>query len=184
MPTKFITEVMQEINKDPNLLHTDYKKFGDGGPLGTIFKHAFLPEEKFDLPDGEPPFQKAKEPIGMTAAKFIQEVRKFYVFRRSDLKAIRREQIFIQLLESIHPDEAKILIAIKDQNLTKLYPNITHDVLAAAGFLPPKPAAVQVEEQKTPKKARKPRTRGESENPQSAQSSIVTQQPEAGNNMS
>lgn len=133
---KYVTEVLKEINNDPSLLYSTYKMCGDGGPLGLIFKHAFTAQGKFILPDGEPPYKKAPEPMGMTPAQFITETRKFYLFCRKDLKPIKRETLFVQMLESIHPDEAKILMAIKDQTLTKLYPNITRQVVADAGYIP------------------------------------------------
>jgi hypothetical protein len=40
------------------------------------------------------------------------------------------------LLEGVHPEEAKVLIAIKDQKLTKLYPKITHKLVSDAGIIP------------------------------------------------
>lgn len=133
---KYITEVLKEINADPSLFQTTYKKFGDGGPLGTLFKHAFLPDQKFILPEGQPPFSPSKEPIGMTPSNMLSEIRRLYILTRNDLKATKRETIYIQMLESIHPDEAKILQHVKDQTLTKLYPNITAKVVADAGFIP------------------------------------------------
>jgi curli biogenesis system outer membrane secretion channel CsgG len=72
----------------------------------------------------------------MTPANFFQETRKFYVFNRKDLPKLRREQLFIQLLEALHPSEAKIIVAMKDQNLNSLYNNITHQVLAQYGLIP------------------------------------------------
>lgn len=156
---KYITEVLKEINTDPSLFETEYKKVGDGGPLGIIFKHAFTAEGKFILPDGEPPYKKAAEPMGMTPAKFIQEVRKFYLFSRKDLTSAKREVLFIQLLEGIHPEEANILIAIKDQQLTKLYPNITRERVAAAGFIPQVTPEQQKEEGTQVKKSVRPRGR-------------------------
>jgi len=42
---------------------------------------------------------------------------------------------FINLLSDIHISEAKILLAIKDQNLGKIYPNITHQLVKEAGLL-------------------------------------------------
>jgi hypothetical protein len=39
-------------------------------------------------------------------------------------------------LEGVHPEEAKILIAVKDQKLTKLYPKITHKLVSDAGIIP------------------------------------------------
>lgn len=136
MATKYVNEVLKEINDDISLFETTYKKNGDGGPLGVIFKHAFMAEHKFLLPEGEPPYRATSEPQGMTPANFIQEVRKFYVFTSTNVSASRRETLFIQMLEGIHPIEAKILIAIKDQKLTDLYPNITREAVANAGFIP------------------------------------------------
>lgn len=159
MAVKYITEVLKEINEDPTLLQSTYKKQGSGSPLEKVFQHAFLPEQKFILPDGEPPFKKDGAPIGMTPANFIQEVRKFYIFCRKDLSSAKRETLFIQLLEGIHPEEAKILIAIKDQNLTKLYPKITRKVLADSGYLPPLTKEEEKEEVKKPKRAVKSRKR-------------------------
>lgn len=136
MAMKYITEVLAEINKDPTLFQTTYKKSGTGSPLEKLFFHAFTSQGKFLLPEGEPPFRKSKEPIGMTPARVVNEIKKFYHFCRTDLKPAKRETMFIQLLECIHPDEAKIIIAVKDQTLTKLYPNITRKAVADAGFIP------------------------------------------------
>lgn len=160
---KYITEVLKEINADPSLFQTTYKKYGDGGPLGTLFRHAFMPEHKFILPDGQPPFAASKEPIGMTPSNMLSEIRRMYVLCRRDLKPMKRETIYIQMLESIHPDEAKILQHVKDQTLTKLYPNITARVVADAGFIPH--SAIQsapaqpVQTEVEPKKVARPRGR-------------------------
>lgn len=159
---KYITEVLKEINDDVSLFYTVYKKQGDGGPLGIIFKHAFLPESKFLLPEGKPPFKPDAAPIGMSPSRFIQEVRKFNLFMRTDLKPVKREQLFIQLCESIHPEEAAILLAIKEQNLNELYPNITWSVVSDAGFIPP-PTEEQLANRPKPKKTRASRKKKDSE---------------------
>lgn len=135
MGSVYITEVLRDLNDNPKLFETTYKKIGSGGPLGTIFHFAYTRQGKFLLPDGNPPFKPTSEPIGMTHGKFITEVRKFHYFCNKTLSHAKREQIFVQLCENIHPDEAKILIAIKDQKLHELYPNLTPDVVAGAGFI-------------------------------------------------
>jgi hypothetical protein len=135
---KHITEVLKEINDDVTLLETVYKKPLEGiSPLSIIFYHACMEEGAFMLPEGEPPFKKDPAPLGMSPVRFISEVPKFKLFQRADLTAMKRETMFIQLCEAIHPDEAAILIAIKDQNLLQKYPNITPEVLIKAGYLPP-----------------------------------------------
>ena len=129
---KYITEILQEINTDPKKIE-QYKGIG---ALRLIFEHAFLEEKKFALPEGDPPFKKDAAPIGMTPANLYQETRKLYIFCRTDLKPLRKETLFVQLLENIHPSEAELVLAIKDQKLTKLYPKITHKLVAEAGFIP------------------------------------------------
>jgi hypothetical protein len=133
MATKYITEILEEANKDI----ANLAKYRENAALKFLFQHAFIPEQKFMLPEGEPPFKQEEAPIGMTPANFTQEMKKLYVFTKArDLSKIRREQLFIQLLESIHPSEAKVLLAVKDQKLNKLYKNITADVAADYGFIP------------------------------------------------
>lgn len=168
--TKYINEVLKEINEDPSLLTTTYRKVGNGGPLGKLFMHAFTVQGKFLLPSGRPPFRPSGNPQGMTPAIFQQEIHKFTVFCRTDITASKREIIFVQLLESIHPTEADILIAVKDQELTKLYPNITRKVVADAGFIPPLTEQEAAAEVAAVKKSSRPRGRPrKSETPQPAQ---------------
>lgn len=134
MATTFLPEILEEINTDPKLLSTKYK---GNSALRIIFEYAFLPEKKFLLPEDEPPYRQDAAPIGMSPAILTQELRRFYVFLRADLKPIKREALFISLLESVHPSEAKLVIAIKDQKLHKLYKKITRKLVADAGFIAP-----------------------------------------------
>ena len=141
---KFIPEILSEINANPGLI-AQYR--GDAS-LSLLFKHAFDPSAKFVLPDGDPPYKLDAAPIGMTPANLRMELKKLYVFCRQDLPAIRRETLFVQLLEAIHPSEAKVLLALKDQDLTKLYPNVTHQMAFENGF-------TQVAPTEEPKKIKK-----------------------------
>ncbi len=145
MTAKYITEVLKELNDNVELLKTTYKRTGDNGLLEILFRHAYIPTAKFVLPASNPPFKVNASPLGMTPALFVQEIRKFNIFTRRDLNNTKRELLFIQTLENIHPTEAKILLAIKDQELYKLYPNLTHKVLADAGYIPAQ-VAVEVAE--------------------------------------
>lgn len=121
--TKYIPEVFEEISKDPKKA-VDYK---DDFAFKTILKCSFDKEYKFRLPDGDPPYKPAPQPIGMTSSNFRQEMRRMYIFTKFGgvESKMRREQLFVQLLESIHPSEAKVLNAMKDQKLDALYPKIT-----------------------------------------------------------
>jgi hypothetical protein len=131
---KYVTQMLDEINEDPSKLEV-YK---NDAALRIILTHAFVPEKKFILPEGEPPFKPAAEPMGMTPTNLFNELRRMYVFCREDLTPLKREGLFISLLEGVHPLEAKMLIAVKDQELHKLYPKINRKLLEKHGLLTPK----------------------------------------------
>ena len=130
---QYLTEMLKEINDDPKTIEKHKNEF----LLKVLFAHAFLPSHKMLLPEGEPPFKPADQPLGMTDTNLFTECKKMYVFMRADLKPIKRESLFIGLLEGIHPKEAAILIAVKDQKLHKMYPKITHKLVSDAGIIPP-----------------------------------------------
>jgi hypothetical protein len=132
---KYLTQMLEEINNDPKSI----EKYKDNFLLKVVFAHSFLPDYKMRLPEGEPPFKPGAEPMGMTPTNLFAEAKRFYVFMRDDLSAIKRETLFIGLLEGIHPDEAKVVIAVKDQKLHKLYPKITWKLVSDAKIIPPPP---------------------------------------------
>lgn len=130
--TPYITEILEKINNNPELLKTEYSK---NYAISALMQYSFDRNLKFDLPEGEPPFKPDAAPLGMSPSNFYQQVKKLYVFTRKDISNVRREQLFIQFLEGLHPSEAKVCVAVKDQNLTSLYPNITGDLVAEAGLV-------------------------------------------------
>ncbi len=127
--------MLKEINDDPKKID----QFKDEFLLKVIFAHNFLPNYKMKLPEGEPPFKPADQPMGMTDTNLFVEAKRFYVFLREDVKPIKRETLFVGLLEGIHPEEAKVVIAVKDQKLQKLYPKITWKLVSDAGIIPAPP---------------------------------------------
>lgn len=128
---KYITEILDEVNNDTSKLSL-YK---DNYAVKTLLEYSFDPNMKMALPEGEPPFKKDNAPLGMSQANFYQQVKKLYIFRRTDISNLRREQLFVQMLESLHPTEAEVCIAIKDQTLHKKYPNISRKVVEDFGFV-------------------------------------------------
>lgn len=109
------------------------------------------------LPEGEVPYSSAKDivPGNDTLSKAIEkqiddkmidatganqrtslqnEYDKFYNFIKGGndtLSSIRRETIFIQLLEGLHPKEAEIVCLVKDKKLTSKY-NLPFDLIQEA----------------------------------------------------
>ena len=67
-------------------------------------------------------------------ASIRKEYTKFYNFLKGGndkLNSLRRETMFINILEGLHPLEAEILILVKDKKLTDKY-KITKEIASAA----------------------------------------------------
>lgn len=135
---KYVTETLKEINDNPTLLTTQHRKTEKFAttPEGIILEAAFNPAYRFCLPAGEPPYKPSDKPIGLADSSLSAEVSKFYLYLCKDLPKAKRESLFIQALERVSAGEAKVLIAVKDQNLTALYPNITPRLVCDAGYIP------------------------------------------------
>lgn len=144
---KYLPELLTEINDNPELLT---KLKGDAS-LTILFQFAFDPTKKFLLPEGDPPYKPDAAPIGMSMGILRQELKRFYVFCRADLPAVRREDLFIQLLEGVHPSEAELLLSVKDQTLNKKYKKITHQLVYDLGFVKVPPPVKAPKEPKTKK---------------------------------
>lgn len=76
------------------------------------------------LPEGEVPFESNDAPKGTEHTVLEKEYRKLYLFFKggsSSLKQSQRENLFIQMLEGLHQEEAQLLILVKDKALGRKY---------------------------------------------------------------
>jgi len=72
------------------------------------------------LPEGTPPYKKRNVPEGFGETTLKASAKGWYVFVRDatpQLKQTKRESLFINLLESLDPKEADILVGAKDRTL-------------------------------------------------------------------
>ena len=76
------------------------------------------------LPQGKVPYKPNQNPLGTDHSSLRREQRNLYMFVKGGndaLSTIRRETIFIQMLEGLHPKEADIIVAVKDGDLEDMY---------------------------------------------------------------
>ena len=76
------------------------------------------------LPEGKVPYKPNENPLGTAHSSLRREQRNLYMFVKGGndaLSTIRRETIFIQMLEGLHPKEADIIVAVKDGDLEDMY---------------------------------------------------------------
>ena len=99
-------------------------------PLKEILKYAFHPDIKFALPPGKPPYKTIGSPEEYNPTYLYPNIRKFYLYiegGHDGLTQLRREQLFVQMLESLHPKEAEVVIQIKDKKLN--YRGLTYKLV-------------------------------------------------------
>ena len=86
------------------------------------------------LPPGSVPYKPNENPLGTDHSSLRREQRSLYNFVKGgndQLSTIRRETIFIQMLEGLHPKEADIVIAVKDKDLEDMY-DVSFEVVEEA----------------------------------------------------
>jgi len=86
------------------------------------------------LPEGDVPYRPNPAPMGTEHTLLEKEARKFYYFIKGgadNLPSMKKENMFIQMLEGLHEDEAKVLCLVKDKQLGKRY-RITKAVVQEA----------------------------------------------------
>ena len=81
--------------------------------LKDILKGSLDPKVKWHLPEGAPPYQPSSHSEPM--ASILRENTKFRYFVKNNninISQIKREQIFIGVLEAVHPKDAELVISM------------------------------------------------------------------------
>ena len=87
------------------------------------------------VPEGQVPYKENEVPVGTDHTSLRREWKQLYHFIKGGndtLSSLRRESMFIQLLEGLHPKEAEIICLVKDKELEEVYPKVTLDVVKEA----------------------------------------------------
>ena len=121
----FMNEILELVSKQK----TDAKKVAilkeyECDALKSLFVWNFDDSVISLLPPGTVPYKPNENPLGTDHSSLRREQRNLYMFVKGGndaLSTIRRETIFIQMLEGLHPKEADIVIAVKDKALEDKY---------------------------------------------------------------
>ena len=110
----------------------------DSPSLRQILKGAFDPKIDWDLPKGAPPFIANEAPVGTKHTYLDQESKKTMALCKSadaNLNKMRKETLFIQILEGLHKSEADLLINVKEKKLNNVYKGLTANLVKEAFWL-------------------------------------------------
>jgi len=132
MATKTYRPLISEVLRKANNAKTKEEKKkilleNNTQVLRSLFIWNFDESVVSMLPEGEVPFTTNPAPEGTDHVLLENEGKKMFHFVKggSNITQSKREQIFLGMLESLHPDEAEILCLVKDKNLQKKYTRIS-----------------------------------------------------------
>lgn len=90
----------------------------DNSAIRTVLRFCFDPNIKWLLPEGEVPYKPCE--YSNVDNMLYSEARRLYLFVEGgnmNLTTLKRESMFIDLLQSINPQDARLIESIKDKKL-------------------------------------------------------------------
>jgi len=87
------------------------------------------------LPEGDVPYTPNDAPVGTDHTRLESEYRGLYRFFKGGqdkLPALKRESMFVQLLEGLSAEEAELLVLAKDGRINEKYKRLTKAVVSEA----------------------------------------------------
>lgn len=134
-PNPFIHEILELASKQRSKAKkVEILKEYETDALKTIFIWNFDETVVSLIPEGDVPYKENEVPVGTDHTSLRREYKNLYHFVKGgndSLSSLRRETMFIQILEGLHPEEAKILCLTKDKVLQSKY-NVSYDVVREA----------------------------------------------------
>jgi hypothetical protein len=132
-----LAEFLEKVGKQKRTQEkVDALKHNDSLPLRIILQACYDPNVKWALPEGVPPY-KPNDLVDQEHV-LIRETQKLTYFIQGfhpNLKQIKRETMFVQLLETCAPKDAELLCLIKDKKPIKGI-TLQHVVEALPGLIP------------------------------------------------
>jgi hypothetical protein len=128
---RFSDEFLKLINDAPEGERVNVlRQYGGFTPLNYLLSMNFDENVVCDLPEGMPPYKRDEATHPDLQGLLQSQIKRMAnCFKTSSIPKIKKEMLFIQILESIPPQEADVLVHVKDKSLTEMYPNITYDLV-------------------------------------------------------
>ena len=131
----FIHEVLELVSKQRSKAKKiEVLKQYEDPSIKAIFIWNFDQSIRSAVPEGPVPYKENEVPVGTDHTSLRREYKNLYHFIKGGndtLSSLRRETMFIQLLEGLHPSEAEIICLVKDKQLQTKY-NIKSDIVKEA----------------------------------------------------
>ena len=118
---KCMANIVAKIEAQPTVeKQVEFLQLHSSYALKAVLGYGMDPNVKWLLPDGDPPYRPLFEAADQEG-RFYVECKKLIYFVDSpegaQVKQLKREQLFIQVLESIDPRDAKMLLRMKNHQI-------------------------------------------------------------------
>ena len=124
-PNPFMSEILEVVHKQRSKAKKiEVLKHYRDDALTALLIWNFDPSVVSALPDGAVPYTPNEVPEGTDHTSLRREWKNLYHFIRGGndgLNGLRRESMFVQMLEGLHPREADLVCLVKDKRLTDKY---------------------------------------------------------------
>ena len=132
MSVKPVPLIFKELSEQKtHLQKVKYLKENRNDMVDLLLELTFSREIRITLPEGAPEYQKTGEVELYNATLLYANRRQIEMFinnNTAQIPELKREQLFIDLLENLDPAESQLLIEVKDKKLES-YPGITKKVI-------------------------------------------------------
>jgi hypothetical protein len=116
-----LAEIIETASKIESVEdRAQYLRDNESEQLKYLLELALTPGVAWEIPEGAPPY-KPCEYLDVEG-RLYQEARTLYIYllgNKPELSRLKRESLFIGLLESIDKRDAELLIKVKDKKLPR-----------------------------------------------------------------
>ena len=134
--TPLFSEILEKVAKlKTKKDKIEYLQKYNTDALRMVIKSSFDPKIEWALPEGDVPYRANEAPEGTEHPLLSQEARTLFNFIKGgngQLTQNKRETMFVQMLEGLHADEAKLIVAAKDKRLHQVYKGLSANVVKEA----------------------------------------------------
>jgi hypothetical protein len=129
-------ELLKVAKLDGNRARSDaLAKFHNDFPIKVIVDLVYNPNIEFLLPETDPPYTPVDKAVDAQNV-LKRDIRKIKYFLNlpegQQLRPFKREQMFIEMLESVDPNDARLLLSVKNKKMPKELKDITESVVRKA----------------------------------------------------
>ena len=124
MVNKITLQIYEVVNKAASQNKKADKirilKENESFALKSVLQGTYNPNIEFDLPEGAPPYTPSEpQSVPTTLHKQAKRFSYFVPPKSTQMNPVKKETMFIQLLEGIHPEDAKLVLQMKDKKTFK-----------------------------------------------------------------